>query len=263
MKRILGCLVLALLAALPISAVVASATPSVAKPGVWLAFVSSRINAGSTARFTYTTRHVPANSKLYLQRQFGLLQVWRAVQTLKGLDGRTSTVALPIGRYHYRVAVLVKGRLLATSGTEVLYSYGSVPLAILCKAPNTQTSLFTPCTPGTVQVGQRLFTYEMTSGYFANQFPSYSNVLTFPANSCRRLSLAFGLNSNQSQTSDTAYVQILQTTLDPERASTPQGTLGKLVAHLDSGPWYLQAATTNGDQVYFNGQATCWSSDGE
>ena len=42
-------------------------------------------------------------------------------------------------------------------------------------------------------------------------------------------------------------------------SSTPQGVVGTLVANLDGGPFQLQNAATDGDLVYYNGSASCWS----
>jgi hypothetical protein len=242
--------------------VASAAKPSAAKLLAQLAFVSNQVNAGTSPTFKYATVGTPAGSKLYLQRQFGLNHVWTTVVQLNGLEGTGTTVGVPQGRYHYRVAVYANGRFVTTSSVELLYSYSSVSLTTLCRAPNVKLQQG-GCNSGTVQVGSHVFSYEMIGNYNGIKYPTYNNFFTFPANRCRTLSLTFTLGNSKSP-GEIAYVQILQTTLNSEHSSVAQGSLGTLVAQLDRGPWYLQnSSTTYGQLIYYDGFASCWSADGE
>jgi hypothetical protein len=262
MRRVAFYLALAVLAIVPFSLVGSATVASAARLRAQLAFVSNQVNAGIRPTIKYASTGTPAGSRLYLQRQFGLANVWKTVEKLNGLEGRALTVGVPQGRYHYRVAVYTNGRFITSSSVRTLYSYSSVSLATLCNAPNVTVG-GSGCAPGTMQVGSHVFSYEIIGDYLGDEPPNYATLIVFPNNRCRTLSLTFGLDSNNSQTGEVAYVQILQRTLDPQHASAPQGRLGSLVARLDRGPWYLQNSTTDGDLVYYNGSASCWSADGE
>jgi hypothetical protein len=245
-----------------IAPVASAAKPSAAKLLAQLTFVSNQVNAGISPTFKYATTGTPAGSKLYLQRQFGLDHVWTTVEQLNGLDGTATTVGVPQGRYHYRLAVYASSRFVTTSSVALLYSYGPVSLTSLCRAPNVKLQQGN-CNSGTVQVGSHVFGYEMIGNYYGIKYPTYNNFLTFPANRCRTLSLTFTLGNSKSP-GEVAYVQILQTTLNPQHSSVAQGSPGTLVAQLDRGPWYLQnSSATYGQSIYYDGFASCWSADGE
>lgn len=237
---------------------------AIPKPGVWLSFFpTNRVTAGAAQQFSYNSKNLPTGSKLYLQRQVGLAHVWKDIQVLKGYSGWAKTLKVPQGRYSYRIAAYLKTRKLKVSSVHYLYSYGPVSLAVLCSAPNVNINnlFYGSCNPGTVQVGTNVFSYEL--GWSADTFPSYLTAITFPKHTCRSLTLNFGLDSNNSQPGEVAYIQILQTRTDPEIASTPVGVIGNLFAPLDGGPFYIQWSSTDGDSVYVNGSASCWSANGE
>lgn len=52
---------------------------------------------------------------------------------------------------------------------------------------------------------------------------------------------------------------MVQSRTDPQFGSTPINSLGKLSAHLDGGPFYLETAESAGWTVCMNGHASCYT----
>jgi hypothetical protein len=94
-------------------------------------------------------------------------------------------------------------------------------------------------------------------------YPVYWNLIDFPATNCRSIDISFGMPTDGSQAGDTAYLETVEQTLEPQSASTVYGVLGTLNATLDGRPWFLEnAATRSADEIAINGTASCYTPTG-
>ena len=216
--------------------------------------VTTRIDTGKSATFSFTTKNVPTGAKVVLQRKVGTPGAWK---TVKALAGRSGTVAAPalttLGRYPYRAVVLRGSSALAKSATVNVYAYGKVPLMPFGRKA------------GTVQVGDSVFTY--TDQGSANQYPSYYQHATFENGStCRAVTLRFAGNDYQQKGGQTTYAKLVQSSRDPVYASVPAGQVGTLSSAWDGGPLYINLATTDDyfgyRTVVTNITGSCWTDDG-
>lgn len=182
---------------------------------------------------------------------------------LSGSTGIASAPGLPLGAYSYRLFA-VNHRKSWTSPVVKIFVYGEVPLSSICNIENEKYETGDcASSSATVQIGGNLFEYTVEQNWgMEAQAPSWSSPFSFPKNTCRQLVITFGV-SNSDNSTDTANLEVIQTTLDPEYSSTPYGQLGTFTAGLDGGPWNLQANTTDGSTVYENGYAMCYSPTGE
>jgi hypothetical protein len=224
-------------------------------------FTTVRVNAGTPVAATLSYSGLPGGAKVIFERQFGTKKVMRAVERLSVSGSGSQAVTLPqvqMGSYGYMVlATRANGAVILKTAMRELYSFGTVPLSMLCNVP--QATFNNGCGPGTVQVGSNLFQFEMVGNSDGFRPPQYGTDVIIPANGCRTITLTFALSSSNSQVNELAYIQIIQTSLDPAMSSTPVGTVGTLTTNLDGGPFYIENASTNGDTVYYNGSASCWS----
>lgn len=226
-----------------------------ARPTASFTFVHDKVNAGTRPSLTYTTAHLPKGSVRFLQRQFGFGHVWKNVERLPRAAGTTTAPAVPMGKYEYRLRVVASGKQVTVSKTHPLFSYGRVSYTDLCKSATYADD----CNSGAVQIGNTAFTYAETADPAA--FPSYSEELSDNTTSCSSITVTWGDAS--TNTSENSYIKIIQSATDPQKSSTPNGTLGKLVAKLDGGPFFLDDSTdSGGDNTYFNGSARCYTSTG-
>jgi hypothetical protein len=250
-------------AAAPAAALIAGASaPAVAsahvkvRPTASFTFVHDKVDAGKRPSLTYTTEHLPKGSARYLQRQFGFGHVWKNVKHLLRAAGTTTAPAVPIGKYEYRIRVVAKGKQVAVSKTHPLFSYGRVSYTDLCKSATFAVN----CQSGAVQIGNTAFTYAEDD--IPEIFPSYGEELSDNTTSCSSITVTWGYaDTNMSD----SYIKIIQSATDPQKSSTPNGTIGKLVAKLDGGPFFLDSsADSNGDDqyIYFNGSAHCYTDNG-
>ena len=239
-----------------VSAPAVASTHGKVRPAASFTFVRNKVDAGKRARLTYTTAHLPKGSARYLQRQFGFRHVWKNVEHLLRAAGTTTAPSVPMGKYEYRIRVVAKGKQVAVSKTRPLFSYGRVSYKDLCKSATSATN----CQSGAVQIGDTAFTYAEDD--IPEVFPSFGTELNDNATSCSSITVTWGYaDTNVSD----SYVKIIQSATDPQRSSTPNGTIGKLVAKLDGGPFFLDSsADSNGaDQfIYFNGSALCYTDNG-
>lgn len=247
----------------PVAALIAGASlPATAsanlktRPMASFTFVHDKVDAGKRPSLNYTTAHLPRGSVRYLQRQFGFAHVWKNVERLRRASGRTTAPAVPMGKYRYRIRVMAKGRQVVVSRIHPLYSYGRVSYTDLCKSATSHAN----CSSGAVQIGNTAFTYAEYD--IPSVFPSYSQELSDNTTSCSSITVRWGyVDSSMSN----SYIKIIQSATDPQKGSTPNGTIGKLVATLDGGPFFLDSSadSNNADQfIYFNGFALCYTDNG-
>jgi hypothetical protein len=226
-----------------------------ARPTASFTFVHDKVDAGKRPSLKYTTAHLPKGSAIFLQRQFGFGQVWKNVEHLPRAAGTTTAPAVPMGKYEYRIRVVAHSKQVTVSKTHPLFSYGRVSYTDLCKS-----ATFGGCQSGAVQIGNTAFTYAAEND--PSSFPSYTETLSDNKTSCSSITVNWGdANTN---TSERSYVKIIQSATDPQKSSTPNGTLGKLVAKLDGGPFFLDDSSDSGsDFVYLNGSALCYTGTGQ
>jgi hypothetical protein len=245
---------------LGLAAPAAWAAPAVAaKPSVTLKFANAHISHTTQPVVDYSSKNVPSGSRFELQRQFGSAHVWKGVQVLPGRSGSAKSAKVQMGRYAYRIQVHHGGKVIATARTATLYSYGLVPLTNLCNEDSSKVFVDNTdgCQTSTVQVGGTVFTYLIDADPPAP--PQYEQDVTVAARtSCRSISLQWALDNN-AQPSDTAQVEVVQASADPQTASVAQGRIGSKTMKLDGGPWDLNLSSTNSDNEYANASLSCWS----
>ena len=245
---------------LGLAAPAAWAAPAVAaKPSVTLKFANAHISHASQPVVDYSSKNVPSGSRLELERQFGSAHVWKGIQVLPGRSGSAKSAKVQMGRYAYRIQVHHGGKVIATARTATLYSYGLVPLANLCNEDTSKVFVDNTdgCQTQTVQVGGTVFTYLIDADPPAP--PQYEQDVTVAARtSCRSISLQWALDNN-AQPSDTAQVEVVQASADPQTAKVAQGRIGSKTMKLDGGPWDLNLSSTNSDNEYAIASLSCWS----
>ena len=244
------------------AAAVSVNTAATAKPSVALKFANAHISHTSQVTVDWTSKNVPSGSRFELERQFGSAHVWKGIQVLPGRSGSAKSAKVQMGRYAYRIQAHHSGRVVATSNTATLYSYASVPLTNLCNEGNShvQVNDTNGCDTNTVQVGGTVFTYLIQDG--PPPPPQYDQDVTVSARtSCRSISLQWALDNN-APTADSAQVQIVQASADPQTAKVAQGRIGSKTMTLDGGPWDLNLSASNFDNEYVNASLSCWSATG-
>jgi len=245
---------------LGVTAPAALAAPApAARPSVTLKFASAHISHTSQPVVEWASKNVPSGSRFQLQRQFGSAHVWKGIQVLSGRSGSAKSAKVQMGRYAYRIQVHRSGKVIATSNTATLYSYASIPLTNLCNE-NTSTVYVLDtngCQPQTVQVGGTVFTYLIEDEPPGP--PQYDQDVKVGARtSCRSISLQWSLDNN-AQPSDTAQVEVVQASADPQTARIGQGKIGSKTMSLAGGAWYLDLSDSNGDNEYVTATLSCWS----
>jgi hypothetical protein len=255
-----GVAVLGLTAQAALAAPAAPAAPA-AKPSVTLKFANAHISHTSQPVVDWTSKNVPSGSRFQLQRQFGSAHVWKGVQVLSGRSGSAKSAKVQMGRYAYRIQVHRSGKVIATSSTATLYSYAAIPLTNLCNEDTSTVYVVDTngCEPNTVQVGGTVFTYLIEDEPPAP--PQYDQDVKVGARtSCRSISLQWALDNN-APTSDSAQVEVVQATADPQTAKIGQGKVGSKTMSLAGGAWYLNLSDSNGDNEYVNATLSCWSAN--
>lgn len=239
-----------------VSAPAVASTHAKARPTVSFTFVHGKVDVGKRPSLTYKTAHLPKGSVRFLQRQFGFGHVWKNVERLRRAAGTVTAPAVPMGKYEYRVRVVAKGKQVTVSKTRPLFSYGRVSYTKLCQSADLRSD----CSGGAVQIGDTAFTYAAYD--IPDTFPTFSEELSDKKTSCSSITVTWGYVDNDESDS---YFKVIQSATDPQQSSTPNGTLGKLVAKLDGGPFFLDSSadSNTADQfIYFNGFALCYTGTG-
>lgn len=230
-----------------------------------LTFAKSRVDAKQAIAVRYSSKELPKDSALYLQRQFGTARVWKNVKKLKGTSGAESVPGVPQGQYAFRILARHDGRPVVASATKKLYSYGTVSIGVLCNNPNVIDNAGNGCPySGSTQVGSNIFQYKiLVEDNSGSVYPTFWNLIDFPATTCRSITFRFGMPQNSSQSGDTAYIETVEQTLDPQVRSVGYGGLRTFRAALDGHPWFLENSATNGnDGIAINATASCYTVSG-
>lgn len=228
---------------------------------------SSHVEQGAALPWRYSIAPFHPGERLLVQRQFGAARYWRTVQQVALADGSASGAApgVSLGRYKYRAVLSERGQVLWRSGPEAVYSYGPVSIATLCRGSGVKIDSGPGCpSVGDTQIAGNVFSYAIhIESNDASVYPTFWNLIDFPTNTCRSLSLTFGIPLSGGSTGDSAYLQVVSQTLDPQTASVPYGALGELHAALDGRPWFLEnSGTSRGDEITINGLASCYTATG-
>ena len=243
----------------------ATAASASAKPAVSFAFASNKVSAEHPISISYSSSGLPTGSSLFLQRQEGTAHAWKDVEKLNGAAGTETAPGVPIGKYLYRIQVRQNTKAVAVSPSKVLYAYGTVPLASLCNNPGVIINAGNGCPfNGSTQIGGRVFPYVvLVTSNEGSVYPSFYNLIDFPATTCRSIAFSFGMPVNGSQSGDTAYLETIEQTRDPQMAGAGFGVLKSLHAKLDGHPWFLENSASNGaDEIAINGKASCYTPSG-
>ncbi len=210
--------------------------------------VTTQVNVGSAPSFTYAAEAVPSGDSVVLQRTFG--QAYEDVTPLSGANGPVTAPALgTMGKYSFRVAIERNSSVLSASTPVTVEAYGSVSLI-----PFNNGN-------GTVQVGNRLFSYADQLG--SSKYPNYQQNQAWNASTCRSITMEFAGDSGFQQNGGTAYVEFVQTSSDPVYASTTPGVVKSVTVPLDGGPLYINASSTNDANVTFTATGSCYTPSGQ
>jgi len=210
--------------------------------------VTTQVDVGSAPSFTYTAQDVTSGESVVLQRTFG--QAYENVVTLSGASGPVTAPALgTMGKYSFRVAIENNGTPVATSAPVAVEAYGTVQLV-----PFNNGS-------GTVQVGNRLFSYTDNEG--SAQYPQYSQNQAWTASTCRSITVQFTDSQGGQQDNGIAYLEFVQTSSDPAYASAPSATVKSVTVPLDGGPLYINTSSSTADGIDFTATGSCYTPSGQ
>jgi hypothetical protein len=134
----------------------------------------------------------------------------------------------------------------------------TVPLSTLC---NSSRVNYEECEYDTdvVTVGGHTFTY--VADEYGARPPDWNELFGFDANTCRSITLDF-TEGDSSEKSAKASIRVIQTGVDPQKASAAQGKVDTLAARLNGSPFEIQVRSTDNGPVYVNGHASCVSESG-
>ncbi len=230
------------------------------RPAVTLTMTRS-VTAGAMVNGTYSAERDPRGAALFLQQQEGTRKVWRNIRKLRGVHGEVSLRNTGLGIWKYRVAVLYRRRLAASSRPSWVYAYGNVSLLTICDvASNEGFSVPLGCGAGDVQVGNMVYAYTGSQSYL-DSYPTWDQSISFSApSSCRSATFTFAGDSN-----DVVYMQMVQESLNAVTASTPVGVVGTMSVPLDGHPWILNVSgdpNNWGATIYMNGTFQCYTATG-
>jgi hypothetical protein len=93
--------------------------------------------------------------------------------------------------------------------------------------------------------------------------PSYWDLINFPNDDCRSITLNFAIPDGGGEPGDVAGIAVTSSGASPQAASVAYGQVGTLSASLTGGAWSLEnTATDANDQIAINGTAQCSSPTG-
>ena len=257
MSRSLRCIAGVALDASTLMSFPSSSSAAVARPT--LSIIHPNLVAGQSFTVNYSG---PAGFSLWLQHQVGTAHVWRSVKFLNGTHGTITAPGAAMGRWDYRI-LAHNSRGSSVSATQVVYSYGSVPLANWCASIVRHGAAGMICQNGTVQIGATpaSLTYSAFAA-IAAVYPNYDLLDTETGTTCRSLSLRFTAGPLTGQSEAGVYVSISQPNAATTYASAPVGTLGTLNLTLSGRAWSIYASTdyprgaTEAYALAFNGRWT-------
>jgi len=255
----------ALVAMLTISAglVVAGGPAMASTPTVSFSFAHRRVTQNTTLHLTVSSAHLPRNTTLYLQRDFGTNHVFKNVEKVPHNAGTTAP-GVAMGAYKYRIVAIHGGSRIATSTVKRLWSYGPVTAGQLCNR-STDTDFEDSCSSGTVQVGSKVYSYHAYD-YEGNTGPGGSASVIATRSSCRSAHITYAVSNDSASGNGTTSMgtSITQTSADMQQSSTAVGNVGSTTFKISSRAWDLEFWTDTGSSyVYWNGTFSCFSPSGD
>lgn len=210
--------------------------------------VTTQVDVGAAPSFTYTAQSVPAGDSVALQRTFG--QAYQDVTPLSSANGPVTAPALDtMGKYSFRVAIESNGSVLSASAPVTVEAYANVQLVPFNAGG------------GTVQVGNRVFTYTDTAA--GGTYPQYNENQAWTASTCRSITVQFADGPNGQQENATAYLEFVQQSSDPVYASAAVATVKSVTVPLDGGPLYINGSSSAGYGVVFTATGSCYTPSGQ
>lgn len=224
---------------------------------------SSQVTSGSPISASMNYLHMPVGSRLEIEMKSGSSTTPTVLKryAVRGRGSKDLTLpGEPLGLYWYRMTdTFSNGKLISNSAWHKLYSYGDVPLETLCLARGAFIG-GDGCQGGDIQVALNLFVYAIEGNGNLNKPPQYETIISFPSSTCRSLSLQISLDSNNSKPGDTAFVQVIETSLAPQHVTVSQGAVTTFDVNLDGGPFMVQNSSNFSDYIFYGGSGSCWSS---
>jgi hypothetical protein len=136
----------------------------------------------------------------------------------------------------------------------------TLPLSTICNLPTVEQSF---CSDGTVRISGGVFSYAIGDVNIGIQPPRWTTVLEVKSSSCSSITLKFVEDIDSGAPGASAYIHVLQ---DSGPAQTSPGALvghvGALTATLNGGPFFVETNSTDGADVWVNGNATCATESG-
>jgi hypothetical protein len=234
----------------------ATTAEAFARPALRLTPRSNQVTAGATLVLNYSSQGLPMGSRLYFQKQVGTAAIWQNVAALHSRAGIATAPGRPLGVYKYRVVVINRHRLLATSATVVVYSYGTVTLSTLCRTLNT------PCSSGTEPVGTTLLEYEEGPNAPGFTYPNFGETLKVERSTCRSGQVRFAFYKPPK--TGQAYMKLLQARAEPQEVSIASpNEVGTFAFTFAGGAWELLNASSTGGNLVISGIFSCYTATGQ
>jgi hypothetical protein len=256
-SAVIGFFAVALCAALwaPVVASAGQRAPSTS-PQLSLSFLYTHVQDNTPIHETVTSSNLKPKSAVLIEEQVGLDHTWKVLVSVKP-DAKVSGTLKGngLGRYYYRVIAMANHVAYLIKMTTEIWSYGTISLAVLCDNTTCYSNT------GTVQIGGTVFSYVVRDEVVPGGGGSnYDTLVQFPVTSCRWLNLAFGVTGNNGPVS----LGVAQGKTAEQSTTGANETINNWKATLDGTPWYLDDWANNRyTQVFVNGSANCWSSDGK
>ena len=240
-----------------------------ARPHVSLSIPSS-VEAGAPISAQWTAMHVPRDASMIIEKPVGTGKVWKPLAP--ALRGRSGTLMLPayasFGVYQLRIAVIKSRKVLAQQERRVRV-FAEIPFSNLLENTSlgglhaTPTAAFPYTLPLQVSVGSR---NEGSRTDLISDEHSNCDLIRVDFSSDPLPVSEFGGEPGQTPQDGRVTVTVVQESAEPI-SSTPVPTdrVGSLEAHVALGQsWAVNATVSNvrtdALELYFNGQAHCYSS---
>lgn len=260
MRRARGGVAALLVIAVSVTAYGASAGAAGAR--VTLQTSDSRVSAGTPIVFTVSAAGAGRSAGLVVERQFGSARQWRPVARVNaGRDLQVTTPGLGMGRYVFRAVAMVGSRSIGASAPVTVFSYGTISLIDLAR--HSKDTHVDNWGTGTVAVGGAPFHWQSnTSG---NTGPGETPAVSAQNSSCRSFTVQFAVDDSEVQQGGVGQVGagLDQTTAIEQDSNGSSGIVNTATFTISSPTWQLSLWASYGDEVYFAGTLSCWTSTGD
>lgn len=215
----------------------------------------AQADAGSPVSFQYGISPLHAGASVVLQRKMGTSGAYRTTERLTVSRSRRGTMSeLPLGKYYFRIAVLVKrsGKtIVQAQKTHQLEVFGNVTFAsYFSQGEQTYT----------------LPTLTFAWVFSVNPFPGETRTavtVSAAQNTCRATHVQWFANRGDGAgTDDVRTVAVVQQTRDPIAGTSDFDKVASIDTTLTPGQsWAVNASVTGSADQYFyiNGTASCYT----